>query len=60
MMLVTEAIRQIWETRMKAKLQGGTLSVISKEGLINLKKLSSRPQDLAAIAALEEDSDANR
>lgn len=58
MILVTEAIRDIWETRVNARLEGGTLSVVSRDGLITLKKISSRPQDLADIAALEEDNDA--
>lgn len=58
MILVTDAIRQVWETRVKAKLEGDKLSVVSKEGLITLKKMSGRPQDFADISALTEDSDA--
>jgi len=57
MILVTDAIRDVWEARVKAKLEGGKLSVVSKEGLIALKKMSGRPQDIADIAALREDSD---
>ena len=58
MILVTEAIRAIWETRVKAKLEGGKLAVVSKAGLIALKEMSGRPQDIADISALKEDSDA--
>jgi uncharacterized nucleotidyltransferase DUF6036 len=58
MILVTDAIRDIWETRVKAKLEGGKLFVVSKEGLIALKKMSGRPQDIADIFALTEDGDA--
>ena len=58
MILVTDAIRHIWETRVKANLESGQLSVVSKEGLIALKEISGRPQDIADISALEEDSDA--
>ena len=58
MMLVTDAIRDVWDTRVKAKLEGGELSVVSKEGLITLKKISARPQDIADITALAEESDA--
>jgi len=58
MILVTDVIRDIWEARVKAKLEGGTLSVVSKEGLIALKEISGRPQDVADISALKEDSDA--
>lgn len=58
MILVTEAIREVWDTRVKARLGGDNLFVVSKEGLITLKKMSGRPQDLADISALTEDSDA--
>ncbi|HSP62353.1 MAG TPA: nucleotidyl transferase AbiEii/AbiGii toxin family protein [Pyrinomonadaceae bacterium] len=58
MILVTDAIRDVWETRVRANLEGGKLSVVSKEGLIALKKISGRPQDIADISALSEDSDA--
>lgn len=58
MMLVTEPIRDVWDTRVSANLEDGTLSVVSKEGLIALKEISGRPQDIADITALKEDSDA--
>ena len=58
MILVTDAIRDVWETRVNANLEGGKLSVVSKEGLIALKKISGKPQDVADISALKEDSDA--
>ncbi len=43
--------------RVEADWEDGTLSVVSREGLIELKKLRSRAQDLADIAALKEDAD---
>jgi hypothetical protein len=58
MILVTDPIRDVWETRVKANLEGGKLSVVSKEGLITLKSMSGRPQDIADISALREDFDA--
>ena len=58
MILVTDAIREVWDTRVKANLEGGKLSVVSKEGLITLKSMSGRPQDIADISALREDFDA--
>lgn len=58
MILVTEAIRNVWDTRVNAKLGEDSLSVVSKEGLITLKTMSGRPQDLADISALKEESDA--
>jgi hypothetical protein len=58
MILVTEPIRDVWDTRVSANLEDGKLSVVSKEGLIALKEISGRPQDIADISALREDSDA--
>lgn len=57
MILVTDTIRNIWETRVSANWQGGKLVVVSREGLIALKKISGRPQDVADIAALERVTD---
>jgi len=59
MILVTDAIRNVWEARVTANLEGGKLSVVSKEGLITMKTIAGRPQDIADISALKEDSDGN-
>jgi len=56
MLLVTPQIQQIWDSRVQASWEGGKLSVVSREGLIALKRLSGRPQDLADISALMEDA----
>jgi len=55
LLLVTPEIRNTWDSRVQAKWEGGTLSVVSQEGLVALKKMSGRPQDLVDISALEED-----
>jgi len=55
MLLVTSAIREVWESRVQADIEGGTLSVVSREGLIALKKLRSSGTDMDDIAKLEED-----
>lgn len=57
MLLVTPEIRPIWSSRVQANWEGGKLSVVSRDDLIALKKLSGRPQDLADISALMEDAD---
>jgi len=57
LLLVTPAIQHIWDSRVQANWEGGKLSVVSREGLIALKKLGGRPQDLADISALAEESD---
>lgn len=55
LLLVTPAIQNVWNSRVEADWDGGTLSVVSRPGLIALKKLRGSPQDLVDIAALEED-----
>jgi len=55
LLLVTPAIRDIWDARVQAEWEGGELSVVSRSGLIELKKLRSSPQDHADISALQED-----
>jgi len=55
--LVTAQTKQIWDSRMEANWESGKLSVVSREGLISLKELSGRPQDLADISALMEDAE---
>ena len=57
MLLVTPEIRRIWDARVRADWEGGKLSVVSLEGLIGLKRMSARPQDIADISALMEDAD---
>lgn len=55
MILVTAKIQAVWDSRVQADWEGGRLSVVSREGLIDLKRISARPQDLADISALTED-----
>lgn len=54
-LLVTPAIRDVWNTRVQAAWEGGELSVVSRAGLIELKKRRYSPQDQADISALLED-----
>jgi len=58
LLLVMPKIQQIWDSRVRADWEGGKLSVVSREGLIALKKLGGRPQDFADISTLMEDEDA--
>ena len=55
LLLVTPEIQNIWNSRVQADWEGGTLSVVSRDGLIGLKKLRGSAQDNADIAALMED-----
>lgn len=56
LLLVTPQIKRIWDARLKLQWENGELSVVSREGLIALKRMAARPQDLADVSALMEDS----
>jgi cellobiose-specific phosphotransferase system component IIB len=53
LLLVTPQIQDVWETREKIDFLGNQLSVVSQIGLIKMKMLAGRPQDLADIERLE-------
>jgi hypothetical protein len=53
LLLTTPAIQPVWEDRVSADWEGVRLSVVSRDGLIALKRLRSSEQDLADIAALK-------
>jgi len=55
-LLVTESTQQIWRDRETIEWEHGAISTVSREGLIRLKKLSGRLQDLADIERLESES----
>ena len=55
LLLVTPQIQPIWDSRVQANWETGKLSVVSREGLIALKRIGGRLQDLADIDALMED-----
>lgn len=56
LLLVTRHTQEVWESRVQAIWQQRPLTVVSRDGLIALKRLSGRPQDLADIAALTENA----
>ncbi|SRR5437867_1886121 len=57
-LLVTPEVRAVWDSRVESEWEGGTLSIVSREGLIALKQLRRSGQDLDDIKALQEgDSD---
>lgn len=53
LLLVTPQVEDVWETREEIGFLGNKLSVVSREGLIKMKILAGRPQDLADIERLE-------
>ena len=56
LILVTAPLANVWQTRLEAEWENGVLRVVSREGLIALKRLRGSSQDLDDIARLREDS----
>ncbi len=56
-LLVTEQLKKVWESRELIEWEEGKTWVVSKEGLIALKAISGREQDLLDIKKLREVSD---
>ena len=54
LLLVTPEITDVWKSKLEKPLENGTVSVVSREGLIKLKTLSGRMQDKADIERLTE------
>ncbi len=52
-LLVTPVFEAVWATRLVATYRERTIYVVSAVGLVTMKTLANRPQDLADIAALQ-------
>jgi hypothetical protein len=52
-LLVTPQVEDVWQSRETIDFLGKKLFVVSREGLIKMKRLAGRPQDLADIERLE-------
>ena len=52
-LLVTPKVEDVWETREKLIWQDKTLWIVSREGLIKMKKLAGRAKDLIDIDRIE-------
>jgi len=57
LLIVTPETRQAWESRFSVEWEGGTLSVVSPEGLILLKSLRGSGQDQDDILYLRSITD---
>jgi len=55
-LLVTDALREVWKNRELIEWQQGKTWVVSRSGLIFLKTISGRPQDLVDIERLKNES----
>jgi hypothetical protein len=52
LLVAGEELAGVWASRLRMRWEGGEISVVSKEGLIALKRLRSSAQDLADIEKL--------
>lgn len=57
LILVAPFLSEIWEEREKHEVEGRCLHVISLNGLIKMKKIAGRPQDIADISFFEQGMD---
>jgi len=54
LLLVNESLDAIWRARQRVESSEGSLWVVSREGLIQMKAQAGRDQDLADIRRLQE------
>ncbi len=52
LIIVAPALQDVWEGRIRVQLDGMSCSVVSRDGLIAMKRLAGRYQDLADIEKL--------
>jgi hypothetical protein len=55
--IITDALLRVWNNRELVEWEDGRIWVVSKEGLIALKTISGREQDLRDINKLQEVDD---
>jgi hypothetical protein len=54
LLLVSPAFAEVWAGRRRARHESGSLWIVSREGLVRMKALAGRDQDLADIQRLQE------
>ena len=52
LLLVNENLEQVWQGRVRVPREGGEMSVVSREGLIQMKLTANRPQDIYDVQRL--------
>jgi hypothetical protein len=50
---VASDMESVWRGRLMVEWRDRSISVVSRDGLIVMKRIAGRPQDLADIAKLE-------
>lgn len=57
LLLVTDALKDVWENRKKVKWNKGEYWIASREGMIILKEMSGRDKDLIDLKFLRGETD---
>ena len=57
LVLLPSWLEGAWRTREAVEWEGRTITVVSREGLLAMKRAAGRPQDLADIAKLTGSAD---
>jgi hypothetical protein len=57
LLVVTPTLAPVWETRQRVGWEHGTVPVVSRAGLVTMKRLRASGQDLDDIRALEAEDD---
>ena len=52
LIVVSEGLQMVWESREHYEVDGVICPVVSRSGLIQMKTIASRPQDLVDIQRL--------
>jgi hypothetical protein len=53
LIVVNDELTTVWKTRMRVDTGRRIVSVVSRDGLVTMKRIAGRPQDLLDIANLE-------
>jgi len=53
LIVVTPILQEIWNTREAVEVDSQAIKIVSRSGLIKMKRIAGRLQDLADIEALE-------
>jgi hypothetical protein len=53
LLLVNRTLEEVWADRRVARWQGRDLQVVSREGLVKMKRLAGRDQDMVDLRRLE-------
>ena len=57
LLLVPDFLQDVWDDREVYEVEGVPIQVVSRKGLLKMKRIAGRPQDLSDIDSLERGED---